>query len=401
MDYRPVPHGHWRIALEDAEPYPEAPASPLEIDGHAQFHLAAIIESADDAIISKDLQGVVTSWNQAACRIFGYTAEDMIGRSIRLLIPETLQYEEEDILTKLRAGQRIDHYETTRIRKDGKMLDVSVTISPINDGKGRVIGASKIVRDISDRKRIEQVLIQSEKLAVTGRMAATIAHEINNPLESVMNLIFLARQAVPPGDKAHQYLLTAESELNRVAQIAQQTLGYYRGPSTPVTVDLHELIETVLTVYHSKLCASKISIERQFGDLQKIVAIKGELVQVLSNLIANAVDAMTDGGALHLSTRMASTAFGDGIELIIRDEGAGIDPKHLDKIYDPFFTTKGERGTGIGLWVSRQLVEKRGGRITIASSTDAADSGTSATIFLPVADPGTLPSGTSEAKIAI
>jgi signal transduction histidine kinase len=110
---------------------------------------------------------------------------------------------------------------------------------------------------------------------------------------------------------------------------------------------------------------------------------------------------MTDGGALHLSTRMASTAFGDGIELIIRDEGAGIDPKHLDKIYDPFFTTKGERGTGIGLWVSRQLVEKRGGRITIASSTDAADSGTSATIFLPVADPGTLPSGTSEAKIAI
>jgi PAS domain S-box-containing protein len=374
MDYRPVPRGHWRIALEDAEPYPEAPASPLEIDGHAQFHLAAIIESADDAIISKDLQGVVTSWNQAACRIFGYTAEDMIGRSIRLLIPETLQYEEEDILTKLRAGQRIDHYETTRIRKDGKMLDVSVTISPINDGKGRVIGASKIVRDISDRKRIEQVLIQSEKLAVTGRMAATIAHEINNPLESVMN---------------------------RVAQIAQQTLGYYRGPSTPVTVDLHELIETVLTVYHSKLCASKISIERQFGDLQKIVAIKGELIQVLSNLIANAVDAMTDGGALHLSTRMASTAFGDGIELIIRDEGAGIDPKHLDKIYDPFFTTKGERGTGIGLWVSRQLVEKRGGRITIASSTDAADSGTSATIFLPVADPGTLPSGTSEAKIAI
>jgi C4-dicarboxylate-specific signal transduction histidine kinase len=111
-----------------------------------------------------------------------------------------LQYEEEEILTQLRAGKRIDHYETTRIRKDGEVLDVSVTISAIKDGKGRVIGASKIVRDISDRKRIEQVLIQSEKLAATGRMAATIAQEINNPLESVMNLIFLARQASPVED---------------------------------------------------------------------------------------------------------------------------------------------------------------------------------------------------------
>lgn len=173
-------------AVEDVKPYPEAPASELETDGNARFHLAAIIESADDAIVSKDLQGVVKSWNQAAHRIFGYTAEDMIGRSILRLIPKALQYEEEEILSKLRAGKRIDHYETTRIRKDGEILDVSVTISPIKDGAGHVIGASKIVRDISDRKRIERVLIQSEKLAVTGRLAAMIAHEINNPLEALM-----------------------------------------------------------------------------------------------------------------------------------------------------------------------------------------------------------------------
>jgi PAS domain S-box-containing protein len=175
------------------KPCPEAPEGKLELDRHARFHLAAIIVSADDAIISKDLHGVVTSWNHAACRIFGYSAKEMIGCPILRLIPEALQYEEEGILRKLRAGEQIDHYETTRVRKNGEVLDVSVTISPIKDGAGHVIGASKIVRDISDRKRIERVLIQSEKLAVTGRMAATIAHEINNPLEALMNLIFLAR----------------------------------------------------------------------------------------------------------------------------------------------------------------------------------------------------------------
>jgi PAS domain S-box-containing protein len=386
-------------AVEDVKPYPEAPASELETDGNARFHLAAIIESADDAIVSKDLQGVVKSWNQAAHRIFGYTAEDMIGRSILRLIPKALQYEEEEILSKLRAGKRIDHYETTRIRKDGEILDVSVTISPIKDGAGHVIGASKIVRDISDRKRIEQILIQSEKLAVTGRMAAMIAHEINNPLESVMNLVFLARQASPAEGKAHQYLVAAESELSHVAQIARQTLAFYRDAGTPVAVDLHELIETVLTVYDSKLLAAGISIERQFDDLQKIVVSKREMIQVFSNVIANAIDAMKRGGALHLSTRMVTGSCGDGIQSIIRDEGSGIDQKHLDKIYDPFFTTKGERGTGIGLWVTKQLVEKRGGLIAIASSIDAGNSGTTVTIFLPFASPATFPSRTGEAKI--
>lgn len=218
--------------MEQVKPYPEAPASQLETDGDAWL-LAAIIEWADDAIVSRDLPGIVTSWNQAARRIFGYTAEDMIGGPILRLIPEPLQFEDEEILSELKEGKRIDHYETTRIRKDGEALNVSVTVSPIKDGKGRVIGASQIVRDISDRKRIEQVLIHSEKLAVTSRLAAKIAHEINNPLESAMDLILLARQAISSENKAHQYLLKAESELSRVAQIAQQAQGYYRGVGTP------------------------------------------------------------------------------------------------------------------------------------------------------------------------
>ena len=148
---------------------------------------------------------------------FGYTADEMVGQSILRLIPRELHYEEDEILHKIRAGERVDHFEATRIRKDGSSITVSVTISPIRDEQGHVVGASKSVRDISDRKRMENLLIQAEKLAATGRMAATIAHEINNPLGSLMNLIFLARHNSPKDGTAHQYLLTAENEVERVS----------------------------------------------------------------------------------------------------------------------------------------------------------------------------------------
>ena len=353
----------------------------------SRFRLAAIVDSADDAIISKDLNGIVTSWNRGAQRMFGFTADEMVGQSIRRLIPEELQYEEEEILKKLRAGERVDHYETTRRKKNGESIDVSVTISPIRDGAGHVTGASKIARDISDRKKIERMLIQSEKLAATGRMAATIAHEINNPLESVVNLIFLARQHSAESGKAHQYLLTAEEELERVSHIARQTLGYYKDTTTPVEVTLHSLIENVLAVYNPRLTALGISVDLRFNDLQRIVVSKGEMLQVFSNVIANAVDAMRHGGALKISTRKLAGPTGDGIQAVIRDNGTGIQQEHLEKIFEPFFTTKGNLGTGIGLWVARQLVERRGGQISVASSTEPGKSGTTITILIPLVIP--------------
>ena len=353
----------------------------------SRFRLAAIVDSADDAIISKDLTGIVTSWNEGAQRMFGYTAEEMVGQPILRLIPEELQYEEDEILRKLRAGERIDHYETTRRKKNGENLDVSVTISPIRNGAGRVTGASKIARDISDRKKIERLLIQSEKLAATGRMAATIAHEINNPLESVVNLIFLARQNSTVSGKAHQYLLTAEEELERVSHIARQTLGYYKDTGSPAEVSLHKLIENVLVVYNSKLTALGISVDLTFNDLQRIVVSKGEMLQVFSNIIANAVDAMPQGGSLKISTRKLMGSTGDGVQIVVRDSGTGIRQEHLEKIFEAFFTTKGNLGTGIGLWVARQLVERRGGQISVASSIEPGKSGTAITIFIPFATP--------------
>jgi PAS domain S-box-containing protein len=349
----------------------------------SRLRLAAIIDTADDAIISKDLNGIVTSWNDGAERLFGYSADEMVGKAILRIIPEELLYEEGEILGMMKAGRRINHFETKRRKKNGDAFEVSVTISPIWDESGTVIGASTIAREITDRKRVERLLVQSEKLAATGRMAATIAHEINNPLESLMNLIFLARQDSVPGAKIHEYLVTAEDELERLSHLARQTLGFYRDTGSPAEVYVHQLMENVISVYRSKFRAAGISIDTQFHDQRKVLIRRGEFLQVFSNVITNAADAMRQGGTLSISTRETDGPWGDGIETVIRDTGSGIKPQHLEQIFEPFFTTKGELGTGIGLWVAKQLVESRRGTISVVSSTEQGDSGTAVTITIP------------------
>jgi PAS domain S-box-containing protein len=381
----------WSQANLNSEPAERSPTTSDWEDGafsgHLRFLLAAIVESSDDAIISKNLNGIITSWNAAAGRMFGYTAKEIIGQSILRLIPDELRHEEDEILTKLRAGERIDHYETLRVKKNGETIEVSITISPVKDNTGHIIGASKVARDISERKQVEQLLIQSEKLAATGRMAATIAHEINNPLESLMNLIFLARESSSSKSEARTYLLTAEKELERVAHIVQRTLGYYRDTGAPVEIYLHELVEDVITVYQSKLSASGISVDYRFEDSRPIAVHKGELVQVFSNVIANSIDAMRHGGKLYIRIGRTAGSDDNGIEIVIRDQGTGIKQEHLANIFEPFFTTKGNLGTGIGLWVTKQLVEKHGGRIVVKSSTDPGNSGTTVAIYLPLVSP--------------
>lgn len=366
-------------------PDPGYKAPPNLVD--PRFHLAAIVASADDAIVSKDLNGIVTSWNDGARRMFGYTAEEMVGQSILRIIPEELHYEEDQILRTLRGGGRLDHYETTRKKKSGELLQVSVTISPMRDEQGKVVGASKIARDISDRKRVERLMIQSEKLAATGRMAAAVAHEINNPLESIINLVYLARQNTTEDAKAYQFLVTAEEELERVSHIARQTLGFYRETGAPTEVPIRDLMETVLTVYRARLLSNGVSVDTRFNDLQKVAVSKGELLQVFSNIIANAIEAMPQGGVLRVSVRRLLRDQGDGVQIMIQDNGVGIKKESLERVFEPFFTTKGELGTGIGLWVAKQLVEKRGGQISIASSSEAGNSGTTVTIFIPLVVP--------------
>ncbi len=348
----------------------------------ARFRLAAIVESADVAIISKDLNGVITSWNQAAEKIFGYSAAETVGVSILLLIPQELYGDEDIILKRIRRGDRIEHFETIRLTKSGERIHVSLTISPIKDFSGNVIGASKILRDVTGSKKLERSLIQAEKLAASGRMAATIAHEINNPLESILNLIYLAR-ANSLNSEAAQFLATAEEEILRLSHIAKQTLGFYRDQNAATSILMPELIGDALKIYDSKLKSTGIQVQTHFAECREVTARRGEMMQVISNLISNAFQAMASGGTLTITVEDSSLRGEPALLLSIADSGSGIPRENLRKVFEPFFTTRDAIGTGIGLWIAKQFVEGHAGTIELESSTDPASHGTKATILLP------------------
>jgi len=343
---------------------------------------AAIVESSDDVILSKDLNGIITSWNPAAERVLGYSAEEMIGSSILKIIPEHLHSDEKLIIESLRAGRRVEHFETARLTKAGQLLDVSLTVSPVTDEHGRVIGASKILRDISGRKRLEKSLVQAEKIAATGRMAATIAHEINNPLQAVGNLLCLLRPTISD-PKGIEYLDSVESELIRVSHIARQTLGYYRENASAMNTSLSELALHAITVYEPRCTALGIEIRKSLDSSRVTSLRRGEIMQVISNLISNSIYAMQAGGILSVSVKDAETE-PDGIVLAIEDNGRGIAANDLPKVFDAFFTTRHTVGTGIGLFIAKQFVEGHGGRVEIESRIDVENHGTIVRIFLPV-----------------
>ena len=350
----------------------------------AASRLAAIVESSEDAIISKDLNGVIASWNQAAERILGYTAHEIVGQSILLIIPPDLREEETQILAKLVAGERIEHFQTVRMKKGGERIEVSLTISPVKDRQGRIVGAAKILRDITQQKRLEGALHTSERLASVGRMAATIAHEINNPLEAVTNFVYLARHDPGLPQNVRHYLNCADQELSRVAHIAQQTLGFYRDSSCPALLVVSEVVDDVLSIYERKFRYKKLRIERRIESGLTICSLEGELKQVLSNLLMNAIQASRDGGKIIVHARASRhhKSGRSGARITIADNGSGISRKDREKIFSPFFTTKKDLGTGLGLWITRELLEKTGGHIRFRSR-NSEPSGTVMSIYIP------------------
>ena len=354
----------------------------LEDSSKRLGELAAIVESSDDVIVSKDMNGIIRSWNGAATRLFGYSADEMIGTSILKLIPEDLHSDEKTIMENIRAGRRVEHFETVRRTKSGQLLDVALTVSPIKDKHGRVIGASKILRDISARKRLEQALLQAEKIAATGRMAATIAHEINNPLEAVMNLIYLLRPMItdPAGIS---YFQSVETELGRVSHIAKQTLGYYREHAAASNASIGEIVLHAIAIYEPRCAAAGIEINKAINSSRKIMLRRGEMMQVVSNLMMNSIYAMQAGGILSISVEDAAES-PDGIVVTIHDDGGGIADADLPRVFEAFFTTRSTVGTGIGLFVAKQFVEGHGGRIEIESSQRTEDHGTTVRVFLPI-----------------
>jgi PAS domain S-box-containing protein len=485
----------------------------------ARIELAAIVESSDDAILSKNLDGIIHSWNKGAERIYGYSAMEMMGRHVSSLVPPGYPDDTPEIMRRLRLGERIEHYETKRQAQNGTVLSVSLTISPVRDEKGNIIGASAIARDITERKRSEQELRQSrqalqeselrfrslvqnssdiitileadgtiryespsierilgykpeylvgknafdrvhpddrarvmaifqehlpvrgsiaplelrfrhhdgnwrtleatgnnllhepgvagivvnsrditerkrtedvlhatEKLATTGRLAAAIAHEINNPLEGVTNLLYLLENHPSLDASARRYARMAQEEVARVARIARQTLAFYREPTVPVPVDVAELLNGLLELYAHKLQTHKVKLEKRLEDTAPIIASPGEVRQVLSNLVGNALDAVPDGGAIAVHvyhSRDWRHPWQEGVRISVADTGHGIRHEHLESIFDPFFTTKGEKGTGLGLWVSHGIVQKYGGTIHVHSSVRPQHSGTCFSVFFP------------------
>jgi PAS domain S-box-containing protein len=348
--------------------------------------MAAIVESSCDAIYSSHPDGTITSWNRAAEQLYGYTAEEAVGSPVARLSPPERLDELARNLEILHSGGHVASYRTERMRKDGTRCPVLLSVSSLRNARGEIVGASAIARDITAEKQSEEAIRRSEKLATAGRLAASIAHEINNPLEAVVNLLYLARH---DSSNAAEYLTMAEQEVGRVAQLAQQTLGFVRDASAPGSMDPAAIMDEILQLYSRKLDARHIRVIRRYRSRRQVSGYSGELRQLLANLLVNAVDAMADGGSLQVRVaagRDWSTGR-DGVHITVADNGSGIPGDKLRQIFEPFYTTKKDTGTGLGLWVSRGIVEKHGGSIRVRSRAHgrgtARTTGTVFLIFLP------------------
>ena len=348
----------------------------------AQRHLAAIVESSDDAIIGKDLNEIVTSWNLGAEKMFGYSAKEMIGRPITTIIPPELQEGKERFLETLGQGEQVEHFETVRLTKSGERIDVSLTISPVRDDAGRVVGASKTARDITQQKKTEQALRTNERLASVGRLAATVAHEINNPLEAVTNLVYLAKHSAALHD-ARKFLNAVEEELDRISHITKQTLGFYRETIAPSAVRAGEILKPLISVLGMRARNRGIEIRPEIRQDPEIYAVAGEIRQLIANLLSNSIDAVDSGGLIRIRIDANRLKGPTGIRITIADSGRGIPPSARSKLFEPFFTTKKDVGTGLGLWVCTNIVQRHHGSIRVKSSTTPGRSWTVFSVFLP------------------
>jgi signal transduction histidine kinase len=293
---------------------------------------------------------------------------------------------ESPVAKVIRSGKVIGlANHTVLIQRDGAEVAIEDSAAPILNRQGQIEGVVLVFHDVSEQRRTEKALRASERLATTGRLAATIAHKIHNPLDAVSNLLYLIEQATE--DKAlREYVSLATSELERVTQMTEQMLAFQREAVRPVPVHMSDILGSVLSLYERKLQSAAIRVDKQIEDRISVMALPGELRQVFANLIGNAIEAMrSQQGRLVLRTRTARDGRNGrhGVRILVADNGPGIPSEIRKKIFDPFFTTKGESGTGLGLWISADIVRKYEGTIRLWSSTRPGSSGTCFSVFLP------------------
>jgi signal transduction histidine kinase len=282
-------------------------------------------------------------------------------------------------------GERVEHFETVRLTKSGERIDVALTVSPLKNDAGKVVGAAKTARDITQQKKTEQALRTTERLASVGRMAATVAHEINNPLEAVTNLVYLAKGSAALKD-VQEYLNAIEEELNHISLITKQTLGFYRETIAPTAVRVGEMLNPLIAVLGRRARNKGIEIRPEVRQDPEIYAVAGEIRQLIANLLSNSIDAVDSGGLIRIriGANRVNELHQTGIRITIADSGRGIPPANKSKLFEPFFTTKKDVGTGLGLWVCTNIVQKHHGSIHVKSNTSPGRSWTVFSVFLPI-----------------
>ena len=338
------------------------------------------------------LQGpdhVITLVNSLYLRLINN--RDVIGQPVRIALPDAAEQGYIEILDRVFKGEpyvgigsRYDVFAGEDVPPDQRYLDF--IYQPLREANGNVSGIIVLGVDVTDRKMAQDALLRSEKLAAAGLLASSIAHEINNPLEAVTNLLFLATNAaVSPAAK--EFLETADNELKRVAAVVTKTLQFHRQYSTPLPVHIDSLMDSTLSLYQSRIVQARIAIERRIRTSPSIACLDGEVRQVLNNLVGNAIDAMTtQGGRLLVRTRSAThcTTGRRGVLVTVADTGPGISRHNLSKIFEPFFSTKGEQGTGLGLWISKEIIERHRGVLRVKSREAETCHGTVFTLFMPL-----------------
>jgi PAS domain S-box-containing protein len=340
---------------------------------HTRSLLAAIVESSDDAIISKSLDGQITSWNASARRVFGYVAEEAIGKPITMIIPPEHHHEEQLILERLGRGERIEHFETVRVAKDGRRIDVSLTISPVHDRRGRVVGASKVARDISERKRMEEKLREADRRK--DEFIAMLGHELRNPLAPIRNVAALLRRTTAEDSASAELCLMLERQVQQMTRLLDDLLDVNRITRGKIRFQ-RELLDLATVVRHA-VEASGPLIDRHRHRLHvdlpaerlQVCGDAARLVQMLTNLLNNAAKYTPEGGCIEL----AVTRRGASFEVRVKDNGVGIVPEMLPRIFDLFVQADRsgsdvQDGLGLGLTLVRMIAEHHGGVVEAVSA---------------------------------
>ncbi|MGI4852509.1 MAG: PAS domain-containing sensor histidine kinase [Janthinobacterium lividum] len=351
-----------------------------------------LIEQASVGIAIGDLNGGLSYMNPTLLGLLGYTQHDLQAGRIRLDDLTPAEYAEADAraVEQLRTGGTAEAYQKAYLASDGTEVPllVGAVCIPSSSTSDRE-EVAVFITDLRSQKKAEAALIQSEKLAAVGRLAASISHEINNPLESVTNLLYLAA-GEQVSDSVRSYLDMAAQELARVSQIAGQTLRFHRQSTRPRSVSPQELLEPVLALYQGRMVNAIVTLQTEYRGEPRFSCYEGDIRQVLNNLVGNAIDAMRGKGVLrvrsHASINWRTGA--PGVRIVVADEGHGMTPETLRRLFEPFYTTKGIHGTGLGLWISHGIVAKHHGSLTIRSHIAGRDGiergGTVFSLFLPL-----------------